>query len=243
MNISVGSILEFRRRDGDAADDRPAYVGDALDARVEVSYRQGRPVVPPTEGRDSDLTLGDSGSYGHYVTRTSLLRPDAGDFLAELFASEHINSLSDASNELRTDEATIRKAADLHSVDVPRSETGGSDESEIDTLTLPSGEELPFEILTDDPWRDKLVLVDLLCTCGMSLDEASAYLSYELPNADPSVTDLRRAARECDLLASDDETEALDPDEIEHRISVESGSSVPQPPEKRSIDQLAREAK
>lgn len=230
MNISSTKILEARARNGAAAEERPSYVSDALSPDIRLGFRQGRPIVEPPSGRDDSLTLGDSDNYSHYIRRDELLKPQAGAFLSELFNSDLIESVEAAAEELQTDEETVRKAANLHGIDIPEPPADGAgDSKQLKELQLPSGESIPIAVLENPPWKDKLVLTQLLATDGLSTAEAARYLSREL-DSNPTEADIRRAAENCQLLSDDSADRLADrfDGDIEERTHVDSDVSVPE---------------
>lgn len=218
MNISATALLEAQQRDGEAADDRPEYVEDALTMPRRVGYREGLPLVEPEGGLDDDTRLGDDVGplYEHYKRGDSLLRPDAGSFVRRLFEADAVESVADAAEELNSDPETVRKATNLHGVDLPTE--GGADDAEtVEELELPSGESLPLALLTDPPHRDKLVLAQLL-SAGMSVDELARYLSNELDER-VTASEIRQAAEDAKLLGG----------------GSDDGVSTPIPPAKKTV--------
>lgn len=202
MNISPSRLVEARERDGKAAEQRPAYVEDALRPRKRLGYRDGLPLVdPPEKVEVEDVRLGDdvTALYDHYVRGDDLLLPDSADFLRELAACDRVRSVEDIATELNADRSVVRRAMGLHGLEV----ADGGDETEDDGLTLPSGESLPTEILSEEPWRDKLVLAQLF-TDGLSIAETAMYLSREL---DEKVTerDVYQAAQSVGILEGGDD--------------------------------------
>jgi len=188
MNISVRRLQE---NGGDGLDDRPEYVSDALSLPRRVGWQKGKPLVPRGQGANDGLQLGDSADYSHYVRGSDLLRPDAGSFLKSLFEAEEVTSLADASEELNSDRETVKRAADLHEVEIPDGEES-ADQEQAEGVKLPSGETVPFDA------THPLVLGQLLSD-GMGVEEVALYLSEETgENLTPS--DVREAAQEYDLL-------------------------------------------
>ncbi|WP_251343403.1 hypothetical protein [Haloplanus halophilus] len=199
MNLSAKSIAKVRNRNGEPAEDRPEYVEDALSEPKRLGYNNGLPIVEhPSEPNDVSLNDDVRHLYSHYIRNEDVLLPDASDFLTELFDSDLINSIEDASNELNTDESLIRKAVDLHGVTIE--DTSSEQETtQSESLVLPSGESIPYSFLSDPPWKDSRVLCQLLATDGLSIDETATYLSDQLEE-DVSSSEIRKASVECGLL-------------------------------------------
>lgn len=240
MNLSARAILECRQREGDADPERPSHTDEALRLPVALGRGEGRPAVEPPSGRDKGLQLGDSASYQHYPEREALLKPAAGDFLRALFEHRLVNSVADAAAETGAKRSTIQRAAKLHGIDISDADAEEGD-GESRELKLPSGEKWPLELLSEPPWADERVLSQLLATDGMSIDEAGRYLSREL-EADVAASELREAAVEAKLLPSGDEPSTpsgIDPEQIERRAAIESHASVPEAPERETLDDLA----
>jgi len=204
MNISATALLEARQRDGEPAEDRSDRVEASLTYDKRVGYRDGLPLVEPSDGLEqSEKRLGEdvSSLYEHYVRGDSLLLPTAGDFLRRLFKADEIESVEDAADELNTDTSTVSKAVSLHGIDVDVADTSDDDEKTIEELTLPSGERIPLALLAEEPHTDKLLLAQLL-SVGMGVEEIALYLSKELDeNVTPS--DVRRAAEDARLLSGE----------------------------------------
>jgi len=198
MNISTSAVVEARKRDGEAADERPAYVDEALQQSRKVGYQSGLPLVEP-EGDHETPQLGESVNdlYEHYVSGSDLFRPDAGSFLKRLAEQPEIHNVEAASSELgpSTDKAEVRKAAQLHGLDIPDGE-GVDESSDEDAIRLPSGESVPLAIL-EGP-TDKLVLAQLFSD-GLSEEEIARYLSEET-DSNVTVREVREAATEANLL-------------------------------------------
>lgn len=202
MNLSATGLVEARERDGEATDDRPEYVEEALTPDKRVGYRDGLPLVEPPEGLEtSDMRLGDDvgALYEHYRRGESLLLPEAGNFLRRLFESEHVESVADAAEELNTERETVEKATNLHGIDVPTEGGAEEDTETIEELELPSSERIPLALLSDPPHRDKLVLAQLL-SVGFSMEESAQYLSKETGERVTS-SDVRTACQEHNLLS------------------------------------------
>ncbi|WP_313691453.1 hypothetical protein [Halorarum halobium] len=210
MNLSSRSIMECRERDGAAADDRPEYVEDALQQRRRVGWRSGKPLVQHPEGVDEDLVLGEdvSEAYSHYVRGSDLYLPEAGEFLAKLF--DAVDSVEDAAEELNSDGSTVRKAADLHGLEIPE---GGesADEGTEDKIKLPSGECIPLEVCCRPVHSDPRVLTQLLATEGMGVEEAARWFS-ETVGEQVSPQDVREAAQDCNLLRGGGDSSSPIPD-------------------------------
>jgi hypothetical protein len=207
MNLSARKLVAVRERDGRAADadERPSYVRDALSPERRVGWRDGRPLVSHPEGADDELTLGDdpSSAYSHYKRGDDLLMPDAGAFLQELADADEVSSVSDMADEIKTSQSVVSRAMGLHGVEPPSNGDGETegDNDEREAIRLPSGESLPLAILCDPPWRDKLVLADLLGTCGLSVGEAARWLTEHVTDGGRvTESDVRGAARDANLL-------------------------------------------
>lgn len=240
MNLSARAILECRSREGDADPERPSHTDEALRLPVALGRGEGRSVVAPPSGREEGLQLGDSASYQHYPERQALLKPGSGDFLRALFEHRLVNSVADAAAETGAKRTTIQRAAKLHGIDIGSDEAEEAD-AEDKGLQFPSGETWPLELLSNPPWADERVLSQLLATDGMSIDEAGRYLSREL-EADVPAAEVREAAREARLLPGPDELatpNGIDPEKIERRVAIESEASVPELPERETLDDLA----
>ncbi|WP_324663102.1 hypothetical protein [Haloarcula sediminis] len=171
MNISVD---RFERNDGSGLEDRPSYVSDAIAIKRKVGWRSGLPLVPAGGSDDQDLQLGDDVSerYEHYPRGNDLLLPEHGSFLRSLAAAGETRGISDMAAELNTDQETVRKAVDLHQIELP-SESQDGEEAEGGDIELPSGETVPFE------WDHALVLASLLSD-GLSYAEAGRYLDNQV---------------------------------------------------------------
>lgn len=211
MNISTAR-LEANEGNGLESGERPSYVEDALEAPHEVGYREGKPLVPQDPDADDGLKLGDdpTEAYDHYP-RGSLLLPENGDFVRRLFEAPEVGGVADAAEEVNTNESTVRKAAELHGVDIPLESADDDGSEDDDIITLPSGEAVNFGPL------HPLVLAQLLSD-GMSVEEAALYLSKEAGEA-VDATDVREAAETARLLPSP---------------SPDDGVSNPIPPAKKT---------
>ncbi|WP_251330710.1 hypothetical protein [Haloplanus pelagicus] len=198
MNLSASTIVDVRDRDGESADKRPSYVEDALTEPKRLGYRTGLPVVESEDNPDVKLGGSVHELYGNYVRNEDILLPDASSFLSELFESDLINSVEDASEELNTDESLIRKAVDLHGIEIEDHSTEQETSTE-QSLTLPSGESFPYSFLSEPVWSDSRVLTQLLATDGLGISETATYLSDQLDD-DVSTSQIRKAAVECGLL-------------------------------------------
>lgn len=216
MNLSARKVAEVRERDGKAADDRPEHTEKALQMPVKVGHKEGLPAVAPPEGYDSPPKLGDSVAafYEHYPSVDALLFPEAGDFLRELFNSEHINTVRAGAKELGVRTSKLETAVELHGIEV--TEGGESaQEGDDESLCLPSGERWNLELLVDPSYTDPRVLTQLLATDGLSVREAALYLSEQLGE---EVTDkcIRDSAYACGLL-----TEPSEPIDTSHMATAE----------------------
>ncbi|WP_277539974.1 hypothetical protein [Haloarcula laminariae] len=169
MNLS---IERFVANDGSGLSDCPDYVADALAADRRVGWQDGLPLVPAEGSPADDMELGDDVShlYQHYPRGSDLLLPDSGTFLEKLAEADEVGGVSDISDELNTDEQTVRKALDLHQIDTPSAADDGADDD--GRLKLPSGETVPFDPL------HPLVVAQLLSD-GLSFEESARYLSRE----------------------------------------------------------------
>ena len=192
MNISAKKIEKCT---GEARDDRPDYVND-LTLKRKIGWQKGSPVVGDRVGLGDDLSQG----YEHYRRRDELFQPDAGKFLSELFDCELINSVSDVSRELNSEVETVKKAANLHCIEL----SDGSDDSpeqerDNDRFIFPSGESWPTELLADPIESDVRVLSQLLATNGMSVEEVAQYLSDRL-SRNVTASDVRQEAQRVNIL-------------------------------------------
>lgn len=194
MNISASRVRECRDRDGEAAEERPDHTDAALCYRRRIGYNSGLPLVgdvgdPPKLGEDvRDF-------YSHYPNGSDVLLPENFDFVADLF--DAVGSLDAAEAETKIDKATLRKAADLHSLNLPDGD--GFEEPSEDVIQLPSGERWDVELLADPPESDCRLLTQLLATDKMGVGEASEFLTRAL-NRLVQPQDVREAAQECNLL-------------------------------------------
>lgn len=208
MNISTQALTEAKARDGEAAEERPAYVDEALEQSRQIGWQNGLPLVEPEEYETPQLGEDNRELYSHYVGGSDLYRPDAGSFLATLFEQPEIDSVDDAAKELgpSTEKAELRKAAKLHGLEIPSgSEESAEQREDEGGIRLPSGETVPFGPL------HPLVVAQLLSD-GLSVEESARYLSAETGgNYTPS--DVREAAQDANLLSGgDDGTTNLIPD-------------------------------
>lgn len=228
MNISSDALADWN---GSAAEDRPDYVDEALAAKVRVGRGFGKPVVAPPGGRDSDLHLGDSGDYSHYLDRDEIIRPgdDVKAFLSDLF--DAVNSISDASDETNIPEDRLETAADLHGIDTPDGGEGASTDTQVDAVELPSGEQIPPSILDEPVHGDKVVL-SALASMGMSTDEITRYLAEQGFDADTH--SVRQECRRHNLL--DGQVQEHDRDRREY--TVESGASIPVSRDKTTVERV-----
>ncbi|MFU1781481.1 hypothetical protein ACM16X_08875 [Haloarcula japonica] len=213
MNLSLTRLEDV---DGDAFEERPQYVEDALEAPRKVGKHDGKPLV--SDG-DIDLKLGDNPRphYEHYPSADDMLLPPAGDFLYELAEQPEIWDTADIADELNVDEERVEKALELHGITIGVFEgsvsADGSDSSTASDGTdadeeeqsemangvpLPSGETVSKSLLSDPVYTDKLLLSALFGN-GMSVREVSLYLS-EYTDENPSVSDIRDAAEEHSIL-------------------------------------------
>lgn len=200
MNLSAKKVDEVRSRKGESAKDRPKHTDKALRETVKLGFEHGLPVVESAEGGVA-AKLGDDVSelYEHYPTASELLFPEGGEFVRQLYDSEHITDDVQAANELGVKVDDVRKARELHDIDV--SEGGGVDKSDSTVLTLPSGERWETTFLADEPHTDSRVLTQLLATDGMSVTEAANYLSEQ--GFEATEHEVRQAAFDCSLLADE----------------------------------------
>jgi|GEM_PF-1563910 len=223
MNISAKAVANAAERDGAPADDRPQYVDEALKAERRVGWREGKPLVPHPSDAD-DVKLGDdlTEAYEHYPRFDDLLLPSAADFLQRL--SNAVGSVEEAAEETNTDKATVRKAFDLHGVE-PSGDGVEESTSDPDVVRLPSGEELPVDALSDEPWTDKLLLAQLLSD-GMGVGEIALYLSREL-RTQVTESDVREACRDNSLIGTPREEPQEEHRTSGHRASVPKKRSAP----------------
>ncbi|ERJ07080.1 hypothetical protein HLRTI_000938 [Halorhabdus tiamatea SARL4B] len=191
MNLSSKMIQEC---DGQVRDDRPDYV-EELTLQRKVGWQEGSPIVGDPVGLGDDLSQG----YEHYRRRDELFQPDAGKFLSELFESDYITSLEDASEELNTEKSTLEKACDLHGIDLPESQSSDPQEPESDTFVFPNGESWPLELLQEPVYADVRVLSQLLATNGMSVEESARYISDRF-ESNVTASDVRQEAQRVNIL-------------------------------------------
>lgn len=223
MNISLRKLAEW---DGSTMDDRSDRVAALLDMPVKAGHGNGRPLVPPEDGRpEATITDDPSELYGHYPSDP--LRPSAGDFLHKL--AERAGGVSEMADELNCREDRLRRALDIHGIEPPSDGDGGDDdETDISTVELTSGEQYPVALSGGDVHEDKLLLA-ALASAGLSLHEIAAYLS-EQTQTDVSASEVRAAAREVGLLPSDeadaDSILATVEADTEHKAVVQDGTRV-----------------
>ncbi len=193
MNLSAKQVENCT---GDKRDDRPDR-SDDLYLRRRVGFKEGSPAVESFDKVPLDGEVDPC--YEDYLTRSDLFRPEAHDFLTNLFNSEQINSLEDASNEIRTDESAIRQACEIHDIEISEGGDDGRDDRSPTELTFPSGESWKLSLLTTPVHEDPRVLTQLLASDGLSVKETARYLSDRL---DTNVTesDVRSAAKSYNLL-------------------------------------------
>ena len=176
-------------------EDRPDW-SDDLCLQRRVGWQEGSPAIDPFEKVPLDGQIDDY--YEEYLRRDELFRPEADSFLTDLFDSELITALEDASDEINTDESTIRQAADLHGIEIPEGDSDGH-ESDPEELVFPSGESWSLEYFCESAHEDPRVLTQLLAGDGLSVKETARYLSDRL-DTNVSESDVKDAARACNLL-------------------------------------------
>jgi len=96
------ALREARKRDGSAAQDRPAEVDEVLAPRERVGYKDELPLLDR--------------EYSAYPEGDELLRPSQGDTLRTLATHDMVGSVGDMAKELNTTEKRVRKAVDLHGI-------------------------------------------------------------------------------------------------------------------------------
>jgi hypothetical protein len=124
-----------RKRDGAAAEDRPAEVDDVMSPCEKVGFKNELPLLQ----RD----------YDNYPTEGELYRPVEGDTLRTLVEHEKVQSVEDVAAELNVEKEAIEKAAELHDIGL----TLGSDfDIDVDTPRLHAllGDDYPEELVDPD---------------------------------------------------------------------------------------------
>jgi len=197
MNISPSALEAWG---GQARDDRPQYVDDALKAKRKVGYGEGLPLVSADDHSDVEIT-DDTRELYDYPRHDDLLLPSTGETLRELCEQPEITSVNDLAAELgmERDTRSVRKALDLHGIEAPSGDTEGSDAPEggADGFELPSGETVPAS-LYDTALHSPLILA-ALASAGMSLEEIAAYIERETGNP-TAVRDVRECCQNANLL-------------------------------------------
>lgn len=136
-------------RKGAAAEDRPSEVEEILEPRERLGYQVEKPIL------DCD--------YSEYPRGDDILRPEAGRALRTLADHPLVSGVEDIGDELATDVETVRKAADLHGIDL-------ADETDFDVDVNMSR----LHALLGAEWPDGLVRPDNPVTV------ATLYVEYGL---------------------------------------------------------------
>lgn len=168
-----------RQRGGDAAENRPKAVDDALEPSEELGRGNGLPLV------------GDS--YDDYPSVHELTLPTSREFVESLVEAEQVTSLRDAVKELCGDansptgeqyRRALTKAFELFDVDTDEHLSGGSfdipnpdDSDELDLFTVSVPRDIP------NPAENPLVVGHLYAVAGLSVSEIAKYLGDELGEA------------------------------------------------------------
>jgi len=168
MNFDHDTVEACRERGGEAADERPDRIEEALKTE-KVGYGEGEALV--------------GGTYADYASRESLTRPSKGDFVRELLSHPKVGSLDGAVSELTAvgDSAmrskwrnAVEAAAEVHGLDVDELLAEGEDEraEEKDRLTELLGYE-PHEAMVES---DNPLLIAMLYALGLSVEEVADVL-------------------------------------------------------------------
>lgn len=204
MSATPEEIEACRERNGAAAEERPAFVDEALGPDEIVGFGDGEPLADRP--------------YAEYVEDLYTQPDEARAFLEEVAAHDLVNNTQSLAEEVGVDEDTAADVIALYEIDLP---TNGFDlptrsTKPDDKFVVPGGEEWPLDMIADDPAADERILTALLAECGMSVDEAARYIERELKRIkwDPNEPqgrglwrtrphEVRQFAKDAGLLADD----------------------------------------
>lgn len=177
FGLSVKEWEDARQRGGDARENRPKTVDDALEPSEELGRGNGLPLV------------GDS--YDDYPSVHELTLPTSREFVTELVDHDKVTTLRDAVTELCGDadgptgqdyRRALTKAFDLFGIDRDEHLAGGSfdvpdvegDSDRLDLFTTSVPRDIP------NPAENPLVVGHLYAVAGLSVGEITTYLGEEL---------------------------------------------------------------
>jgi len=197
MNFDHETVEEARDRGGEAADERPDRIEEALETE-KVGYVEGEALV---------------GDYQSYPSRESLTRPSKGDFIRELLSHPKVGSLDGAVSELTAvgDSAmrgkwydALESAAEAHSLDIDTLLEKGVEErgEEKDRLGTLLGYE-PHEAMVE---RDNPLLIAELYALGLSAAEVADVLEDSV-DGDVREVSVRDTLKDMALLSGKTRTE------------------------------------
>lgn len=183
MNLSNRAVAEY---DGEADDDRDEKLELALTHDVKLGWREGEPLVYDGEGIPLDEDVNDA--YEGYYRNEDILVPEAGTFLTRLAEHSLVTTVEDIATELGMDEGmnprtkreTIRKALDIHGIEITKNDDDVDRDETDDVITLPNGESWDVDNLRKPVYEDSRLLTQLGPMNGFSIDEVAIYISNEI---------------------------------------------------------------
>lgn len=173
------TLHEARERDGSAAEDRPAEVGKVLEPKERIGYKNELPLL------DRD--------YEDYPKGDDILRPEAGKALRTLADHPLVSSAEDMSDELNTRLKQVRKAADLHGVELPDGFNVEVDTSRLDALVGDIPEDM---VSSENPILTAILYVEK----GLSTGEVADVLEDATDNHTVHETDVRQTLVDAGIL-------------------------------------------
>lgn len=183
--MNAEALQEARDRNGAKDPSRDDEIDEILAPKEKVGFQVEEPLL--------------NCSYSSYPRHDELLRPDAHDALQALAEHDLVTDVEDISSELGTDEDTVEKALNLHSIEAPE---GFEIEVNQDRLTAILG-----DIPDDMRSANNPIVVSALYLKGLSLSEIADVLQESTDARTVRERDTRQVLIDCGILDGESSSE------------------------------------